>query len=78
MRIAEYQKPRLYFDADVIEPLDWSDRIRIVCRDGTFEMTKRQFYDTFENVVSSRSYQIDRWYHYSRTPQKAMVYLVRN
>lgn len=78
MKTVEYERTRLYFDADLIEPLDWDDVIRIVTPEGTFEMTKRQVYDTFSNVVKTLSYRRRRVYHYRKTPDKALQYRVRS
>lgn len=76
-----YSRTRLCFRADEIEPLDWDDRFRIVTPDGTFEMTKRDFYRDFPNVVASASYLTGtratnsrREYHYWKTPIRAYRY----
>ena len=70
MKTIEYERTRLNFNANLIEPLDWDDVIRIVTPDGTFEMTKRQFYDTFSNVVKTWSYRKGRVYNYKKTQDK--------
>lgn len=74
MKTIEYTYARLTFINEHIEPLGWDDVIRINCRDGTFEMTKRQFYDTFSNVVATYSYRKAGNYNYKKTPEKAMRY----
>jgi hypothetical protein len=43
---------------------------------GTFRLTKRQFYDVFPNVVDSVSFQERGRYHYSRAPVKVLAFLV--
>ena len=49
------------------------DRFCVVTEsDGTFVMTKRQFYDVFPNVIATVSYKQNREYSYSTLPQKAM------
>ena len=68
---ASYEFYRLGFKADVIEPLAWSEPFRIITPDGTFQMTKAEFYRTFENVVQSRSYRDHGIYHYPSVPKKA-------
>lgn len=71
-----YEFYRLGFRAKKIEPLNWTDSFRIKCPDGTFQMTKSQFYEDFENVVKSKSYQNSGIYHYPKTPQKAYKYII--
>lgn len=74
-KIPSYEFSRLGFKADVIEPLGKKDRFRIITPEGTFEMTKADFYRDFANVVSSASYRDRGLYHYPRTPKKALRYL---
>ena len=52
------------------------ERFRIVTPEGTFEMTKAEFYRDFDNVVRSMSYRDRGLYHYPTTPEKALKYLV--
>ena len=73
--IASYEFSRLGFKADVIEPLAAGDRFRIITPEGTFEMTKAEFYRDFANVVRSMSYRDRGLYHYPTTPEKALKYL---
>ena len=72
----EYHHQRLCFKADLIEPLDMDDYFRVNTGEGTFEMSKRDFYEVFANVASSQSYQTQRLYHYSVIPQKAARFKV--
>ena len=74
-KVASYEFSRLGFKADVIEPLGPRDRFRIVTPEGTFEMTKADFYRDFANVAKSMSYRERGLYHYPATPQKALKYL---
>ncbi len=74
--IPTYEFSRLGFKADVIEPLRPDERFRIVTPEGTFEMTKAEFYRDFDNVVRSMSYRDRGLYHYPTTPEKALKYLV--
>jgi len=69
---------RLLFKRDEIEPLDWNDSIRIyVSNDNcTYQMTKREFYTVFDNVVKTKSYKEDGIYHYHPTPSKAFQFIV--
>jgi hypothetical protein len=70
-RPVTYEATRLLFKADVIEPLASKDRFRVVTPAGTFEMTKADFYEVFENVVRSSSYRDRGIYHYPVAPRKA-------
>ena len=72
--IPSYEFSRLGFKADVIEPLAAGDRFRVVTPEGTYEMTKADFYRDFANVVASMSYRERGLYHYPRTPEKAFKY----
>ncbi len=72
----EYSFTRLCFKADLIEPLDMDDAFICSTPEGEFRMTKRQFYDVFENVVKTESYLVKRIYHYKKTPQKAYQFLM--
>jgi hypothetical protein len=74
--ISQYSHPRLCFKADVIEPLDMDDRFCIVTDQGTFAMTKREFYETFPRVLESRSYRQGRIYHYPKPPQRALRFKI--
>jgi len=69
-----YPYSRLCFKADIIEPLNWDDEFCIVTPEGSFAMSKRDFYETFPNVVKSLSYQRDKLYHYSVIPKKALKF----
>ena len=60
----QYSFSRLCFKAGEIEPLEMDDTFCIIIKVGTFVMTKREFYETFPNVVKSKSYIQDRKYHY--------------
>jgi hypothetical protein len=42
--------------------------------EGTFRMTKADFYQVFDNVVNSRSYKEKGLYHYPKTPEKAKIF----
>ena len=73
------QATRLTFKRDVIESLKPTDYFKIyVTNDSeTFLMTKKDFYDTFPNVITSVSYNDIGFYNYKKTPQKAYKFLVR-
>ena len=73
--LAEYSFTRLCFRADVIEPLNDTDFFAVHTPEGTFKMTKADFYRVFNNVVKTKSYQQDGIYHYSKTPAKALPFL---
>jgi hypothetical protein len=71
-----YQFSRLCFKADIIiEPLADDDQFQVDTPEGSFVMTKLEFYRAFPNVVGTRSYKRGRVYHYPRTPQKATCFL---
>jgi hypothetical protein len=72
--VVRYKYSRLCFKADVIEPLAWEDIFCVVTPQGTFAMTKREFYETFQNVIVSRSYKQNRIYKYPKIPNKAMQF----
>jgi hypothetical protein len=74
--VATYEFYRLCFRAEVIEPLDLDDRFCVVTPEGTFAMSKREFYETFPNVVESQNYRLKKIYHYPTTPQKAMRFKI--
>jgi hypothetical protein len=68
---------RLLFRRSVIESLRPEQRFRIVTRDhGTFEMSRAEFEQVFDNVVRSVSWQRDGLYHMARPPAKAMRFRV--
>lgn len=69
---------RLAFHASEIEKLADHDSFEIITDNGTFRMTKKEFYSTFENVTESKSYRVDGFYHYPKTPKKALQYLFKN
>jgi hypothetical protein len=54
------------------------DKFCIVTKsDGAFAMTKREFYETFPNVIASKSYkQGSREYHSKKPPLKALRFKV--
>lgn len=71
-----YKATRLLFRASVIEPLLPDEAFRIVTPDGTFQMTKAEFYRDFANVVASASYRENGIYHSASVPKKAFQYRV--
>ena len=74
--MASYPFSRLCFKADIIEPLGLDDTFEVVTPVGTFQMTKREFYADFSNVVASASYRESRIYHFPRPPRRALKYLI--
>ena len=46
--------------------------------EGTYAMTKKQFYQVFANVAASKSYLVGGSYNYKAIPEKAQQFLVRN
>ncbi len=76
--MVSYEHSRLCFKAMLIEPLAMKEVFEVRTSEGTFSMTKEDFYRDFSNVVDSRSYKEDGIYHYRKVPKKAMAYLVVN
>jgi len=73
-----YEFSRLCFLAKLIDPIEDDDIFQVVTkRDGTFRFTKSDFYKTFPNVISSKSYQQNGIYHYPTVPNKAKAFQVR-
>jgi hypothetical protein len=68
---ATYHFSRLCFRRDVIESLGQNEPFRVITPAGTFQMTKSEFYQEFQNVVGSKSYSQDGIYHYPKLPSRA-------
>ncbi len=73
---ATYTYSRFCFKADVIERLGMDEAFRVVTPMGTFQMTKAEFYCDFPKVPASKSYRVDRIYHYPKLPERALRHLV--
>jgi hypothetical protein len=75
-----YSSTRLLFKRDIIEPLKWEEKFQVFASNdnSTFEMTKREFYDIFSNVVKTKSYLNKGNYNYPKTPFKALQFIVIN
>jgi hypothetical protein len=71
-----YNHSRLCFLKEKIERLGSEETFRIICTDGIFQMTVCEFYEVFENIVNSNSYQDRGIYHSPRPPQKAMQFKI--
>lgn len=71
-----YSSTRLLFRRSVIEGLAEGEKFQIVTPQGTFELTRQEFEFEFPNVVESRSYRLKGIYHYPRTPQRALRFLI--
>ena len=71
----EYSSSRLCFKADVIEPLNNDDIFAVHTPCGVFQMTKAEFYETFPNIVKTKSYQKGRLYSMKTPTRKAMCFL---
>jgi hypothetical protein len=71
----EYKATRLLFRAEVIESLADNDFFSVHTPEGTFSMTKVDFYRVFSNVVKTKSYRDKGIYHYPTTPKKALQFL---
>jgi hypothetical protein len=67
---------RLTFVAKSIEPLKADGLFEIQTSEGTFRLTKTEFYEVFRNVVESDSYRLNGVYSYKQMPRKALRFLV--
>lgn len=74
--MTSYSASRLRFDAAVIEPLSANDPFRVDTPEGSFQMTKAEFYEHFANVTATPSYRDAGSYGYSKTPAKALRFRV--
>lgn len=74
MSANEYKATRLLFRANVIEALTDNDVFKVHTPEGTFSMTKADFYRVFTNVVESKSYREKGIYHYPIVPSKALQF----
>ena len=73
----EYTASRLTFKRDLIEPLNDKDYfvVHVSNDDSSYKITKREFYETFSNIVKTKSYKKLGNYNYVKTPEKAFKYL---
>lgn len=71
----EYFYSRLYFKADIIEPLNDNDEFAVHTPFGVFQMTKAEFYETFPNIVKTESYQKNKIYSMKNPTKKALRFL---
>ena len=74
--VVRYSSSRFAFKADLIEPLEETERFRIDTPEGAYEMSKAEFYAAFPRVVETKSYKIDRLYHYPKVPLVALRFRV--
>ena len=74
----EYTSARLTFKRDEIEALRDEDyfQVHVTNDNSSYKMTKKEFHDTFSNVINSKSYRVIGDYNYPKTPEKALKYLV--
>ncbi|VGO22036.1 hypothetical protein [Pontiella sulfatireligans] len=72
-----YEYSRLCFNAKWIEPLEMNQRFCIVTPNIYYIMTKREFYETFPNIVKPGScYRNTGVYHYRSPPQRARPFMI--
>ena len=76
MKVVEYKFSRLCFKADVIEPLGENDTFIVHTPEGSFRMTKSDFYRVFPNVPKTKSYQEGRLYSCKYPPKRALQFLI--
>ena len=77
INMIEYSATRLTFKRDLIEQLNDGDyiKIHVIQDNATYKMTKREFYETFNNVIKTSSYKKLGSYNYPTTPNQALKYL---
>lgn len=75
MKVVEYTSSRLLFKSEVIEPLEDDDIFIVHTPNGSFRMSKADFYKEFQNVIKIKSYREMGWYSYVKTPKRAMRFL---
>lgn len=73
-----WTRSRLTFLRDEIEPLGMNDSFTANCPEGSFTMTKAEFYRDFANVPRTRAYRNDGFYNYPKIPDHAWKYKRRN
>ena len=67
----------MIFFRDIIEPLKDDDIFACKTPEGTYAMSKKDFYRVFANVANNITcYQQDGKYSYSTTPSKAKQFLI--
>lgn len=74
----EYTATRLTFKRDEIEALNENDyfKVYVTNDNASYKMTKKEFYETFDNVVNSKSYKENGNYNYPITPNSALKYIL--
>jgi hypothetical protein len=74
--VVQYSASRLLFKAAAIEPLQPDERFRIRTPVGTFDMSKREFYEAFPRLIQTSSYRDRGIYHFPKVPKAAIRFLV--
>lgn len=74
--MTEYNFKRLCFKKAIIEKLASDEAFRVNTPVGVFELTRKQFEDTFASVLLTASWQVYGIYHWPVVPKKALKYLV--
>lgn len=74
--ILEYSYSRLCFKADIIESLDENDSFVVHTPDGTFQLTKAEFYRTFPKVPLTKSYKDRRLYSCKYPPKRILPFMI--
>lgn len=70
-----WRQKKLCFFRDKIDSLQMHESFTAACAEGEFTMTKAQFFEDFENVLLSSSYQDEGVFTYPEIPAKAWKYL---
>lgn len=70
------QFSRLTFKKAIIDAMSDDDFLVIKTSSETYKMRRRDFLESFQNVIKSASYQNLGYYSYARAPLKAKRYLV--
>ena len=71
-----YRASRFTFISKHIETLTSDQAFRMITNDGTFQMTKADFYRDFAAVTQTDSYRLQGRYNREKPPKAALVYQV--
>ena len=74
--LCSYRASRFTFIFKHIEPLAPGQAFRMVTDDGTFQMTKADFYRDFAAITRTDSYRLHGRYNRAKPPKSALVYKV--
>lgn len=76
--VVRYSSTRLTFKAALIEPLAPDEHFRVDTPEGSFQMSKDEFYEAFPKLVQTHSYRVQGVYHSKAAPRHALRFLRRD